>query len=199
MYIEDIMMVLNVFSVIAVVYLAFLSFKKNRADEKRKMDFEELDRRVKAIDAAIEKLSVEAEKGLKPKEPSEDKKRWTLLNTLNKQTRAANSTIEKLSAETEKGIKCSEELAKGLDGRKAELEGYLGRIDAVLKAMNEALPDTPPGIPPLVRGGEGGAEPETLYREASKLAEEGHNIDEIVERVGLPKGEVQLIVGLKKK
>lgn len=199
MYIEDFMMVLNIFSVIAVLYLAFLNFKRSRADEKRKMDFEELDKRVKALDSGVEKIAAEVEKGHKSKGPSEDKKRLNLLNTLNKQTRAANSAIEKLSAETEKGTKCSEDMAKGLDARKAELEGYLERIDAVLKTMDEALPDTPPCIPPLAKGGEGGAEPETFYREASRLAEEGHSIDEIVERVGLPKGEVQLIVGLKKQ
>lgn len=188
MYIEDIMMVLNVFSVIAVLYLAFLNFKRSRADEKRKMDFEELDKRVKALDSAVEKIAAEVEKGHKSKGPSEDKKRLNLLNTLNKQTRAANSAIEKLSAETENGIKCSEELAKGLNARKIELEGYLERIDGLLKTLEETVPDAE------VIPGES-----DKYREASRLAGEGHSLDEIVERVGLPKGEVQLIVGLKKQ
>lgn len=179
---------IDIFLIAAVFYLAFLNFKKNRADEKRKMDFEELDKRVKALDSAVEKIAAEVEKGHKSKGPSEDKKRLNLLNTLNKQTRAANSAIEKLSAETEKGTKCSEDMAKGLDARKAELEGYLERIDGLLKMLDEAVPDAE------VVPGES-----DKYREASRLAEEGHSIDEIVERVGLPKGEVQLIVGLKKK
>lgn len=179
---------IDIFLIAAVFYLAILNSKRSRADEKRKIDFEELERHVKALDSAVENIAAEVEKGHKSKGPSEDKKRWTLLNTLNKQTRAANSAIEKLSAEKEKGIKCSEELAKGLDSRKAELEGYLERIDSLLKTLEETVPDAEV-IP----------DESDKYREASRLAEEGHSLDEIVERVGLPKGEVQLIVGLKKQ
>jgi hypothetical protein len=117
-----------------------------------------------------------------------------LINALDKRIKAA----EDVSVRIESGVKALKTLTNEIEAKKIEVQGYLERIDGVLKAIDEALPSITPAVPPLP-GGRGGVETETLYREASRMAEEGHGIDEIVEQVGLPRGEVQLIVGLKKQ
>lgn len=106
-----------------------------------------------------------------------------LISALNGQVKAAGSAIEKISSETERCVGSSEEAIKNLDAKRSELQLYLERIDNLLKAMDESMPS------------EGLHSPDR-YKEASKLAEAGYGLDEIVKRVGLPKGEVQLILGL---
>ncbi len=108
-----------------------------------------------------------------------------LLDILSGRIKAANLVIEKISAEKDKGIGSTREVIKTLDAKRVEMERYLERIDKLLKAMDETLPSEV-------------TSPSDRYREASRLAEEGYGMDEIVKMVGLPKGEVQLIVGLKK-
>lgn len=119
---------------------------------------------------------------------SEEGRIKALFNTLDKRINAANTALDKISLESERGFNTSKDLMRMLEGKRVELQGYLERIDNVLKALDEALPPKGTETAHFDR-----------YKEASKLAEQGHSIDEIVKRVGLPKGEVQLIVGLKKK
>lgn len=111
-----------------------------------------------------------------------------LLNLLDRRIDDANTAATRLSSDTESGIDSLKELTKGIETKKIELQHYLERIDGVLKAVDEVVPNKPETRNP---------KPETLYQEASKLAEQGYGIDEIVKRLGLPKGEVQLIMGLK--
>lgn len=119
---------------------------------------------------------------------SEEERIKALFKTLDKRINAANTVLDKISAESDRGFNTSKDLMKMLEGKRVELQGYLERIDNVLKALDEALPPKGTETAHFDR-----------YKEASKLAEQGHGIDEIVKRVGLPKGEVQLIVGLKKQ
>lgn len=119
---------------------------------------------------------------------SEEERIKALFNTLDKRINAANTALDKISGESERGFNTSKELLRMLEGKRVELQGYLERIDNVLKALDEALPPKGTETAHFDR-----------YKEASKLAEQGHGIEEIVKRVGLPKGEVQLIVGLKKQ
>ncbi len=112
-----------------------------------------------------------------------------LLNLLDRRIDDANIAATRLSSDTESGINSLKELTKGIEAKKLELQHYLERIDSVLKAIDEVAlsePETRNTQPP-----------EALYKEASKLAEQGCSTDEIVKRLGLPKGEVQLIMGLK--
>lgn len=118
---------------------------------------------------------------------SEEGRVKALFNTLDKRINAANTALDKISVEGERGFNTSKDLLRMLEGKRVELQGYLERIDNVLKALDEALPPKGTETAHFDR-----------YKEASKLAEQGHGIEEIVKRVGLPKGEVQLIVGLKK-
>lgn len=119
---------------------------------------------------------------------SEEGRIKALFNTFDKRINAANTALDKISLESERGFNTSKELLRMLEGKRVELQGYLERIDNVLKALDEALPPKGTETAHFDR-----------YKEASRLAEHGHGIEEIVKRVGLPKGEVQLIVGLKKK
>ena len=119
---------------------------------------------------------------------SEEERIKALFNTFDKRINAANTALDKISAEGERGFNTSKDLLKMLEGKRVELQGYLERIDNVLKALDEALPPKGTETAHFDR-----------YKEASKLADQGHGIEEIVRRVGLPKGEVQLIVGLKKQ
>lgn len=129
----------------------------------------------------------------------EEKRIKGILDLLDRRIDDANTAATRLSSDTESGIDSLKGLSKGIETKKIELQHYLERIDGVLKAIDEVTPSDPPHIPPLLRGGEGGAQPDALYKEASKLAEQGYGVDEIVKRLGLPKGEVQLIMGLKKQ
>lgn len=122
-----------------------------------------------------------------------------LLNLLDRRIDDANTAAIRLSSDTESGTNSLKDLSKGMETKKLELQHYLERIDGVLKAIDEVAPSQPHHILPLLSGSQGGAQPDALYKEAAKLAEQGYGIDEIVKRLGLPKGEVQLIMGLKKQ
>lgn len=113
----------------------------------------------------------------------EEEKIKKIFHALDERIKAA----EAVSAKTDDRIAVLKGLMEGIEAKKIEVQAYLERINTVLKAIDEALPPKGTETAHFDR-----------YKEASKLAEQGCGIDEIVKRVGLPKGEVQLIVGLKK-
>lgn len=122
----------------------------------------------------------------------EEKRVHGLLNVLDMRVYEANTVLSRLSTETGDCISSVKDVINGLESRKTELQIYLERIDGILKAIDEVAPAG--DVPVLISAGE----ERDRYKEASRLAEKGFSIDEIVQRVGIPRGEVQLIMGLKR-
>lgn len=136
-----------------------------------------------------------------------------LAGSLKEQVKAANSAIDRVSTETERSANASKEALKELDAKGIEIHAYLEKIDALLKGIDETLsassdlkpktrvapkPKPQKTTKPKKQGPEPEIRPEIKYEEASKLVDEGYEIEDIVKRVGLPKGEVELILGLKR-
>lgn len=120
----------------------------------------------------FKKLSTQEEENIKK-----------IFHALDKRIKAA----EAVSAKTDDRIAVLKGLMDGIEAKKIEVQAYLERINSVLKAIDEALP---PKDEKYIES--------DRYKEAARLAKAGYGVDEIVKRVGLPTGEVQLIVGLKK-
>jgi hypothetical protein len=82
-------------------------------------------------------------------------------------------------------------LLQRVELKTAQLQAQLQRAEEALMIVRRAESESPLGSPLQ------SSAPPNLYEEASRLARQGHSIDEIVSRVRLPRTEVGLIMHLK--
>lgn len=135
----------------------------------------------------------------------EDRKRDKIIEVRAKEMLLLNKSMGNLIQEAKK---VTEDLIGKIDSKQSDVENFLREIEKKQEEVVKAKPEEPVAVepesepeiedsPPAVEE-EKEAEEEDKYAEAARLAEEGVPPDEIARRVNLPKGEVELILDLKK-
>jgi hypothetical protein len=83
-------------------------------------------------------------------------------------------------------------LLHSVEVKTAQLQILLQRAETVLKTLQGAEMNTP------VASSTQAQPPTSPYEEAARLAQQGYPVEEIASRVPLPRGEIGLIVDLKR-
>lgn len=137
----------------------------------------------------------------------EDRKRDKVIEIRAKEMLMLNKTMDALIKEAQK---VTEDLMGALESKQATAKKLLleleGRKEEVTKLLSEPLPQRPQpaaeaaalATPPTPSSNPEVKEEEDKYAEAARLAEEGVSPEEIARIVNLPRGEVELILDLKK-
>jgi len=103
------------------------------------------------------------------------------------------SLISSLSALIEESDRASRELIGALNQRHRRTAELLEEMDTKEGRLKKAVRQTE-----QILSEKGGAEGTDAYAEASRLADLGLEIEEIAKRVRLPKGEIEVVLGLKR-
>ncbi|MFH1624661.1 MAG: DUF2802 domain-containing protein [Pseudomonadota bacterium] len=96
-----------------------------------------------------------------------------------------------------------DDLCERIDSEKRSLQQVLEKLESKKGEIDTSIKEAERSLTRLGRIIEGNLAEDEInhdkYQRASKLAREGLSADEIAERVKLPKGEVELILDLKKE
>ncbi len=109
------------------------------------------------------------------------------------ETDELKSLINSLSTLIEESDRASRELISALNQRHRRTAELLEEMDTKEGRLKKAVQKTE-----QILSEKGGAEGTDAYAEASRLADLGLKIEEIAKRVRLPKGEIEVVLGLKR-
>ena len=104
-----------------------------------------------------------------------------------------SSLIDSLSELVKESEKASRSLLDALNERHRRTEELFGQLDARERRMTEAIQQAERVVQKSER-----LDVTRKYKEVSRLADLGVSAEEIASRVKLPKGEIELILGLKR-
>lgn len=132
----------------------------------------------------------------------EDQQRDKILEVRAKEMLLLNKSMDSLIKDAQK---VTEDWINAMESKQSQMKSLLNDLEAKKEQVLKALSEKPPAAPapqkenaekPAVPAGE---EKEVdKYAEAVRLAEEGYPPDEIARKVNLSRGEVELILDLKK-
>lgn len=133
----------------------------------------------------------------------EDRQRDKILEVRAKEMLLLNKSMDSLIKDAQK---VTEDWINAMESKQSQMKGLLNDLEAKKEQVLKALSEKPPAAPaPQKENVEKAAVPveeekeeEDKYAEAARLAEEGYPPDEIARKVNLSRGEVELILDLKK-
>lgn len=131
----------------------------------------------------------------------EDRQRDKILEVRAKEMLLLNKSMDSLIKDAQK---VTEDWISAMESKQSQMKSLLNDLEAKKEQVLKALSEKPPAPAPQKENPEKPAtlaeeeKEEDKYAEAARLAEEGYPPDEIARKVNLSRGEVELILDLKK-